>query len=296
MTFDGAGRDTEGQTPVSSRRSERRRRFAEAISFVVSWMALGWAFRLNAYGYLLLGIPLTATFQRLVARQPIAALFVRDARRVELDWKGMAVAVCLSVVPCRFLIGAARAGHWDEAAWAAACLGGAIFAAFAIRRAQPSISRALFLCLSTAGVVGSTIMVVAAYARLGGAGQASPFSRQPMFLLSIFLRRLLLFLPACFVVEEVTFRGMIDAHVQRPGENWGIGSALAVSALWGLWHLPIAYASAPSLAGVASLVVIHAAIGVPLSLSWRRSGNLLVPALSHAVIDAVRDSLMIASR
>jgi len=138
-------------------------------------------------------------------------------------------------------------------------------------------------------------MVAAACARLTG-GQASPFSKGPFFLLSIFLRRLLLFLPACFVVEEVTFRGAIDAHVQHSGESRGIGSALAVSTLWGLWHLPVAYSSAPSAAGVASLVVIHVAICVPLSLYWRRGGNLLVPALTHAVIDAVRDALLIASR
>jgi len=33
-------------------------------------------------------------------------------------------------------------------------------------------------------------------------------------------------------------------------------------------------------------------VGVFLSLSWRRSGNLAVPAMVHAFIDAVRNMLM----
>ena len=42
-----------------------------------------------------------------------------------------------------------------------------------------------------------------------------------------------------FVLEEVAFRGALDAHVHHEGEGRGWQSALFVSALWGLWHLPI---------------------------------------------------------
>jgi membrane protease YdiL (CAAX protease family) len=38
--------------------------------------------------------------------------------------------------------------------------------------------------------------------------------------------------------------------------------------------------------------VIHVIIGVPLSLYWRRSGNLAVPTTAHAFIDAVRNMLL----
>jgi membrane protease YdiL (CAAX protease family) len=31
-------------------------------------------------------------------------------------------------------------------------------------------------------------------------------------------------------------------------------------------------------------------VGIPLSLFWRRSGNLFVPAAVHALIDAVRNA------
>ena len=35
------------------------------------------------------------------------------------------------------------------------------------------------------------------------------------------------------------------------------------------------------------------AAGVPFSIYWRRSGNLLVPGVPHALIDAVRNALMV---
>ena len=44
---------------------------------------------------------------------------------------------------------------------------------------------------------------------------------------------------------------------------------------------------------VLSLLLVHVTIGVPLSLAWRRSGNLTPSAVSHAVIDAVRDGLSV---
>jgi membrane protease YdiL (CAAX protease family) len=70
-------------------------------------------------------------------------------------------------------------------------------------------------------------------------------------------------------------------------------TALYVSVLWGLWHLPIAGGGGQPLAAtVAQLLVVHCAIGVPLSLGWRRTGNLAVPALAHALIDAVRNALI----
>jgi membrane protease YdiL (CAAX protease family) len=42
----------------------------------------------------------------------------------------------------------------------------------------------------------------------------------------------------------------------------------------------------------AQLLIVHCAIGVPLSLGWRRTGRLVAPALAHALIDAVRNALL----
>jgi hypothetical protein len=38
--------------------------------------------------------------------------------------------------------------------------------------------------------------------------------------------------------------------------------------------------------------LLHSLVGVSLSLFWRRSGNLAVPAFAHAWVDAVRDCLL----
>jgi membrane protease YdiL (CAAX protease family) len=78
-----------------------------------------------------------------------------------------------------------------------------------------------------------------------------------------------------------------------PGESKGFLSALFVSALWGLWHLPVALGQVPLLALVPQLLAMHCAIGVPLSIYWRRSGNLFVTGSAHALIDAVRNALLI---
>jgi membrane protease YdiL (CAAX protease family) len=43
------------------------------------------------------------------------------------------------------------------------------------------------------------------------------------------------------------------------------------------------------------LLIYHGALGVPLSFAWRRSGNLVLPAAAHMVIDAVRDGLAAAA-
>jgi membrane protease YdiL (CAAX protease family) len=40
-----------------------------------------------------------------------------------------------------------------------------------------------------------------------------------------------------------------------------------------------------------TLLVVRCVIGVALSFARRRIGNLAVPGLAHAVIDAIRDRL-----
>jgi hypothetical protein len=47
---------------------------------------------------------------------------------------------------------------------------------------------------------------------------------------------------------------------------------LLVSAMWGLWHMPVT-GQTPSLPLVLTLVIVHTLIGVPLTIFWRRSGS-----------------------
>jgi membrane protease YdiL (CAAX protease family) len=84
--------------------------------------------------------------------------------------------------------------------------------------------------------------------------------------------------------------GALDSFVSegQPQPDWL--SAAYISALWGAWHLPLVF---PTLGWLAlpSLLALQIAVGMPLSSGWRKSGNLLVPGVTHAVIDAVRNGL-----
>jgi membrane protease YdiL (CAAX protease family) len=117
-----------------------------------------------------------------------------------------------------------------------------------------------------------------------------PVRRPPLESLGIGVDAFLIYLPLALVEEEVAFRGALDAHVHHPGEAYGVWSAVFVSALWGLWHYPIEGSGNP-LATVGQLLLLHIPLGVILSLGWRKSGNLLVPGITHAFMDAVRNAI-----
>ena len=93
------------------------------------------------------------------------------------------------------------------------------------------------------------------------------------------------------MVEEVFFRGALDTYLHRGEEGIGWLSAIFVSALWGLWHLPGQAKGPHLLSTVVTLVIAQIAVGVPLSFWWRQSGNLTVNNTTHAFLDAVRDIL-----
>jgi membrane protease YdiL (CAAX protease family) len=245
-------------------------------------MTLGWLAAAGANAYLLLGVPLTAAFQRWVGGRPLHTLWVREAPRFHLGRAGVALAVALAVAPAYALVRALGAERPDPVVvgWLVCAVAGAVAGGFAFREFRPATLRALLDCLATAGMIGAALMAAAWLAR--GAG-AAPGVR-------VGVESLLLYLPVGFVLEEVFFRGAIDAYVHRPGEGRGWMSAAFVSILWALWHLPVV--PRPGAAAVAGLLVVHTAVGVPLSVYWRRSGNLAVPAAAHAFIDAVRNALL----
>lgn len=63
-------------------------RLLQVCAFVGIWMWLGFGLHLTPDAYLLLGVPLTAIFQWLVRRQPIRALWVREAPAFQLGLSG----------------------------------------------------------------------------------------------------------------------------------------------------------------------------------------------------------------
>jgi membrane protease YdiL (CAAX protease family) len=196
------------------------------------------------------------------------------------------LAVLLGLYPGYRLFALVQSGApAAKIAMGVATVAGAIPMAYALRSFRRVQVRPLLLCLATAGVIGVLIVVI--FAVLGGAEHYSLLRR-----IQIGGDGMLRYLPISFVVEEVSFRGAFDAHLYHPGESRGVLSALFVSALWGLWHIPGVVGKGPLLGIVPMLVIVHCALGVPLSIFWRRSGNLLVPASAHALGDAVRNALL----
>lgn len=80
--------------------------------------------------------------------------------------------------------------------------------------------------------------------------------------------------------------------MHHAGEGRGWQAALFVSALWGLWHLPIA-TGIPFPVLILVLLTVHCFIGIPLSFAWRRSRNLASASFAHAAIDAVRNAMLL---
>jgi membrane protease YdiL (CAAX protease family) len=100
---------------------------------------------------------------------------------------------------------------------------------------------------------------------------------------------LLLYMAVVFAIEEVTFR-MLDSHLHEADLGRGVLSAVFISAAWGLWHMPIVPELTWGTVGV--LLYVHVPYGVALSLFWRRTGNLVIPGLCHALGDAIRNAII----
>jgi membrane protease YdiL (CAAX protease family) len=260
-----------------------------AVAFVAVWITLGYLLPRDPNLYLLVGIPLTLAFQKLVRRRPIRELWVRDTASFTLDRAGKILAVVLAIAPAVMLVQALWAGQWVIAGWMAAAVAGAAPAAWALRQARRSELRSWsrwVLLITAIGVAVLSVMLVPQAAAAGWPGSA-------WLRVGAIIEALVLYVPVQFFLEEVSFRGLLDTHVHRDGAARQWPSALLVSALWGLWHLPVAVSDQGLPATIALLLMVHTLIGVPMSLAWRRTGTLMVPVIGHALIDAFRNALMI---
>ena len=179
-----------------------------------------------------------------------------------------------------------RHRDWAGVAYGLAAVGGAVAVAYALRAMRRTTVRQLRFCILTAGAIGIAFNVLHAVG-LAVRGH-SPLHAEASGVRG--LESFLLYVPALFVIEEVFFRGALDAYLHHPDEGTGWVSAFFLSALWGLWHLPLFFAD-EGFRAIPALLLVQVAVGVPLSLWWRRSGNLVVPGTTHALIDAVRNAL-----
>jgi membrane protease YdiL (CAAX protease family) len=268
------------------------RRYIEVLIFVVMWMAAGWVFHLDDNAYLLLGFPLVVLFQLFIARRPLRTLWVRDATTFRLGLVGIVLAAFLILVPGYDLFFVALpTKSWVVASWFLCAMAGAVFAAFALSRQRASAARQALPSFLAALLIG-----------IATAASIAVFTHHsivfPLPKLIFLVKQFLLYFTVCFAVEEVVFRGALDSHVYRPrsdgqasGSPWI--SAIFVSALWGIWHLPTAPISSASAfaAVIPFVIVVHTLSGVPLSFCWRASGTLALPAAAHALIDAYRNTV-----
>ena len=266
---------------------DRTRRYVECLTFVCIWMTIGWAFNLNFDWYLLVGVPLVILFQKFIRKRPLAQLWARRTRRFRLSWRPVIVALML--FPGMLLV-QQSAHHMpiSNCLWLLCSVFGAIGVGFALGRQRRWRSKRAWRSAAMAAIIG---MVVVGY-------EAAQTGRSRMVTeghIATFLGQLVLYVPLYFVVEEVVFRGALDMHLynrrSRKSHYWA--SAIFISVLWGLWHLPIIAVGANYVQSTGSLILFYGAVGVPLAVSWRKSGTLLFPAIAHAMIEAYRNSIFL---
>jgi membrane protease YdiL (CAAX protease family) len=264
------------------------RRIARAVvaTLVIGgYMALGFAFRLGAEAYLLLGIPITIGFQILVVRRPLRSLWLRQAPPLTFTPRSMVAIVGMAIAPAVVATSGVRDGDPALVGWGLAGMVGAVGAVYALRAMDRDAVRSTITTTLITGVVLVGIMV--AY-RLASGG----FNGNLAGAITTTVISLLTYLPVVFVLEEVLFRGLIDTylHGSTPGPDGA--SALYGSALWGVWHLPVAFLVLGVLT-IPYLVIVHTTLGYFMATAWRRTGNLAVPGVSHAMIDALRNAVAV---
>jgi hypothetical protein len=211
----------------------RRRRSIEVVAFVGIWAAAGYLLSIDANGYLLLGIPLTLGFQVLVRRRPIRELFAANTSRFALDSRGIAIAAVVAVVPAYHAVQVLAGGGPTLLGWYLAALAGAIWAAYSLRAS--SVRAALRSAALPIAVGAGGMALVYGIVHIA---TATPLPA--VVAVAALVKYAAPYFPATFLLEEVTFRGALDAHVNHDGDGRGWLSAIFVSALWGLWHIPVA--------------------------------------------------------
>jgi membrane protease YdiL (CAAX protease family) len=254
-----------------------------ATLVIGGYMALGFAFRLGAEAYLLLGIPITIGFQILVVRRPLRSLWLRQAPPMTFTPRSMVAIVALAIAPAIVALGGVRDGDLALVGWGLAAMVGAVGAVYALRVMDRDAVRST---VGTTLITGAVLVDIMVAYRLATGG----FNGNLAAALTTTVISLLTYLPVVFVMEEVLFRGLIDTYLHGSTPGPDRASTLYGSALWGLWHLPVAFLALGVLT-IPYLVVVHTTMGYFMVTAWRRTGNLAAPGVSHAVIDALRNAV-----
>ena len=281
-------------TPTASKAalgaSSRPLRFLIVTLAVAVYIALGFLLHLDTYQYLLLGIPLLVLFQLGVHRQPLRTMWVRSGPPLRLDLWFFVLWILFSLMPIYFVWVARQQSNVEIATYSSAAIFGAFGLAYAVRAMRLTNVRQLGFCILICVPIFFLFLLPSfrqwhTYPLLNGLA----FGAQQFLILT----------PVTFVMEEVFFRGVLDTYLHQDEKKTGWPSAIYISALWGLWHLPISLTLSQGalhwnqiLVIIATLLIVQIAIGVPLSIWWRRSGNLVVTGTTHALLDTIRNVLI----
>ena len=274
-----------GEASVSITAVDGRLLRAAVVTLVIGgYMGLGVAFQLGAEAYLLLGIPITIAFQLLVVRRPLRSFWLREAPPLAFTTRWLVAIVVVAIAPAVVAARGARDGDLALVGWGIASMVGAVGAIYSLRAMDRDAVRSTIRTSLITGAVLVAVMV--AYRLISGGLTGNVTGAVVAAAISVAT-----YLPVVFVLEEVLFRGVIDTYLHGSTPGPDRASALYGSALWGLWHLPVAIAL--GILTVPYLVVVHTVIGYFLVVSWRRTGNLAAPGIAHAVIDALRNGLAV---
>jgi len=277
---------TQNSRRTSATAVDRRLARAAIATLVIGgYMALGFAFRLSADGYLLVGIPITVAFQVLVVRQPLRALWLRDTPSMAFTPRSIVAIIVVAIAPAAIVIRGVRDGDPVLAAYGLAAMVGAVGAVYAGRAMdRDAVRSTIRTTLSTAAILVG-IMVVYRIATGG-------FHGNLVAAIATAVVSVATYIPIVFVMEEVLFRGVLDTYLHGSTPGPDRATALYGSSLWGLWHLPVVFISLGILT-IPYLVAVHTVLGFFLVTSWRRTGNLAAPGIAHAVSDALRNAVAV---
>ena len=260
-------------------------RAAVATLVVGGYIGAGFAFQLGAEAYLLLGIPITIAFQLLVVRRPLRSLWLRQAPPMRFSPRSIVAVIVLAIAPAIVAMRGVRDGDPALVGWGVASMLGAVGAVYALRAMDRDAVRS---ATRTTLITGAILVAIMVGYRLASGG----FHGDVGAALAATVISVATYVPVVFVMEEVLFRGLIDTYVHGSTPGPDRMTALYGSALWGLWHLPVAFLALGMLT-IPYLVLVHTAIGYFLVTSWRRTGNLAAPGIAHAVIDGLRNGVAV---
>jgi len=177
------------------------------------------------------GMPLLFVFQLLIARSPIRHFGSRSAVIFRLPWVGYLITAAFMLYPVYSLV------HGWNASW----LGRSTLAHLRRARSGPAGFHALQFIVPRPSIIALLLWDSRSHRRRRDALTTLSLKRSIAFsgpmLIGAF-GDFLLYLPICFLLEEVFFRGALDSFVHRTNDPLPWLSAGFISLLWGLWHLP----------------------------------------------------------